>query len=68
MDTTGHAYMVVSGLTKPGVGRHAVEMCCMSLDLIDVVSAFGHRRSRPQKPVTLRIGVHCGPCVAGMMG
>jgi len=57
--------MVVSGLPKPNGGRHIVEICSMALDLLDQVSHFTIRH-RPQEILNLRIGIHTGPCAAGI--
>jgi len=57
--------MVVSGLPKPNAGRHIVEICSMALDLLDQVSRFTIRH-RPDETLKLRIGIHTGPCAAGL--
>jgi len=57
--------MVVSGLPKPNEGRHIVEICNMALDLLDQVSRFTIRH-RPDETLKLRIGIHTGPCAAGL--
>jgi len=57
--------MVVSGLPKPNEGRHIVEICNMALDLVNQVSRFTIRH-RPRETLKLRIGIHTGPCAAGM--
>jgi len=57
--------MVVSGLPKPNAGRHIVEICNMALDLLDQVLHFTIRH-RPNEMLKLRIGVHTGPCAAGV--
>ena len=58
--------MVVSGLPKPNAGRHIVEICSMALDLLDQVSRFTIRH-RPDETLKLRIGIHTGPCAAGLL-
>jgi class 3 adenylate cyclase len=65
VETIGDAYMVVSGLPKPNEGRHIVEICNMALDLLQEVSLFKIRH-RPEEKLKLRIGVHTGPCAAGL--
>jgi len=57
--------MVVSGLPKLNAGRHIVEICSMALDLLGQVSRFTIRH-RPQETLKLRIGIHTGPCAAGL--
>jgi len=65
VETVGDAYMVVSGLPKPNAGRHIVEICSMAIDLLDQVSRFTIRH-RPDETLKLRIGIHTGPCAAGL--
>ncbi|KAJ8711871.1 hypothetical protein PYW08_008825 [Mythimna loreyi] len=67
VETIGDAYMVVSGLPEPNGTRHACEVARMSLALRDAVSRF-RIRHRPQDQLKLRIGLHSGPCVAGVVG
>lgn len=65
VETIGDAYMVVSGLPEPNENKHITEICNMALDLLDEVSCFKIRH-RPEHKVLLRIGIHTGPCAAGM--
>lgn len=59
--------MVVSGLpTRNGI-LHAREIARMSLTLLNAVMSFTIRH-RPGEQLKLRIGVHSGPCVAGVVG
>ena len=58
--------MVVSGLPKPNDDQHVVEICDMALNLLDVVSRFKVRH-RPEEKLKLRIGLHTGPCAAGIL-
>jgi len=45
---------------------HAVvEICSMALDLMDQVLRFTIRH-RPEETLKLRIGIHTGPCAAGV--
>ncbi|XP_015786480.1 atrial natriuretic peptide receptor 1 isoform X2 [Tetranychus urticae] len=67
VETIGDAYMVVSGLpTRNGI-LHAREIARMSLTLLNAVMSFTIRH-RPGEQLKLRIGVHSGPCVAGVVG
>ena len=59
--------MVVSGLPRPNEGRHIVEICNMALDLLARADEFKIRHM-PKASLRLRIGVHTGPCAAGVVG
>lgn len=67
VETIGDAYMVVSGLPIRNGDRHAGEIASMSLDLLEGVRnhCIAHR---PHEVLKLRIGVHTGPVVAGVVG
>ncbi|CAL7947734.1 unnamed protein product [Xylocopa violacea] len=67
VETIGDAYMVVSGLPIKNGNRHAGEIASMSLDLLNAVKhhTIAHR---PQDTLKLRIGIHTGPVVAGVVG
>uniref|UniRef100_A0A8B9L1K2 Guanylate cyclase n=1 Tax=Astyanax mexicanus TaxID=7994 RepID=A0A8B9L1K2_ASTMX len=67
VETIGDAYMVASGLPVPNGNRHAAEIASMSLDILSAVGTF-KMRHMPDVPVRIRIGLHTGPCVAGVVG
>ncbi|XP_064205382.1 retinal guanylyl cyclase 2 isoform X2 [Anguilla rostrata] len=67
VETIGDAYMVASGLPVPNGDRHAAEIANMSLDILSAVGTF-EMRHMPDVPVRIRIGLHTGPCVAGVVG
>ncbi|XP_073404513.1 retinal guanylyl cyclase 2-like [Dendrobates tinctorius] len=67
VETIGDAYMVASGLPKRNGNKHAAEIANMSLDILSSVGSF-QMRHMPDIPVRIRIGLHSGPCVAGVVG
>ncbi|XP_061105345.1 retinal guanylyl cyclase 2-like [Conger conger] len=67
VETIGDAYMVASGLPVPNGDRHAAEIANMALDILSAVGTF-KMRHMPDVPVRIRIGLHTGPCVAGVVG
>ncbi|XP_066915362.1 atrial natriuretic peptide receptor 1-like [Clytia hemisphaerica] len=67
VETIGDAYMVVSGLPVRNGSRHAGEIATMSLDLLSSVRTF-RVKHKPELQMQLRIGIHTGPCVAGVVG
>ncbi|XP_074535712.1 retinal guanylyl cyclase 2 [Halichoeres trimaculatus] len=67
VETIGDAYMVASGLPKRNGNKHAAEIANMSLNILSSVGTF-RMRHMPDVPVRIRIGIHSGPCVAGVVG
>lgn len=67
VETIGDAYMVVSGLPVRNGNLHAREIARMSLRLLQAVGHF-RIRHRPNEQLKLRIGLHSGPVVAGVVG
>lgn len=67
VETIGDAYMVVSGLPVRNGNLHAREISRMALALLGAVHKFTIRH-RPNEQLKLRIGLHSGPCVAGVVG
>ncbi|XP_076309268.1 atrial natriuretic peptide receptor 1-like [Tachypleus tridentatus] len=67
VETIGDAYMVVSGLPVRNGNQHAQEISRMSLELLQTVKSFTIRH-RPSEQLLLRIGIHTGPCAAGVVG
>ena len=62
--TIGDAYMVVGGLPVP-ISNHAEAIAQMALDMQAVLSIFNAENN---KTFSIRIGIHSGPVVAGVIG
>ncbi|XP_077527361.1 guanylyl cyclase at 32E [Haemaphysalis longicornis] len=67
VETIGDAYMVVSGLPLRNGLRHAGQIASMALHLLAAIRCFEIRHRRGER-LQLRIGIHSGPCVAGVVG
>ncbi|UYV73331.1 NPR2 [Cordylochernes scorpioides] len=67
VETIGDAYMVVSGLPDRNGLDHAKEIARMALRLVRTIETFSMRHL-PDTRVKLRIGMHSGPCCAGVVG
>jgi len=59
--------MVVSGLPIENGIKHASEIATMALTLLHACGKFKIRHM-PGVPLRLRIGLHSGACVAGVVG
>jgi len=62
--TIGDAYMAVGGLPNPRPG-HLEAIAAMALDMIAAMPRF---RRADGSALQLRVGIHVGPVVAGVMG
>ena len=62
--TIGDSYMAAAGLPVPQVD-HVDRAVLMGLDMIQVMPAL---REELDVDVSVRVGVHCGPVVAGVIG
>ncbi|XP_078387808.1 guanylyl cyclase C-like [Cetorhinus maximus] len=67
VETIGDAYMVASGLPRRNGNRHAVDITRMALDILNFMGSF-KLPHLPDLPIWIRIGVHSGPCAAGVVG
>ncbi|XP_008577320.1 PREDICTED: heat-stable enterotoxin receptor, partial [Galeopterus variegatus] len=67
VETIGDAYMVASGLPKRNGNRHAVDIAKMALEILSFMGTF-ELEHLPGLPIWIRIGVHSGPCAAGVVG
>ncbi|XP_063399114.1 atrial natriuretic peptide receptor 1-like [Mytilus trossulus] len=67
VETIGDAYMVVSGLPERNGDKHVSEMAYVALDLLHAVRMFRLPHD-PGSCLRIRIGLHSGPVVAGVVG
>ncbi|KAL3108346.1 hypothetical protein niasHT_014495 [Heterodera trifolii] len=67
VESIGDGYLCVSGLPKRNGNLHAKECADMSLDFLKAFHTF-RIPDLPNERVRLRIGLHSGPCVAGVVG
>ena len=66
VETIGDAYMVVSGLPER-TQFHAGHIASLAIELLAAVKDF-RISHRPSDTLQLRIGMHSGPVVAGVVG
>jgi class 3 adenylate cyclase len=62
--TVGDAYMAVGGLPHR-MDCHTQAVACMALDMMERIRRFGRST---HDPLSMRIGIHAGPVVAGVIG
>jgi len=62
--TIGDAYMAVAGVPSP-MQNHGDAIACLALDMLSTIEGFC---SDEGVPFQLRIGIHTGPVVAGVIG
>jgi atrial natriuretic peptide receptor A len=67
VDTIGDAYIVASGLPQPNDGKHVIEIAETALELRDRLKRFKIPH-KPGRSLEMRVGIHSGPCVAGIVG
>ncbi|KAI3365496.1 hypothetical protein L3Q82_010583, partial [Scortum barcoo] len=67
VETIGDAYMVASGLPISNGNKHALEIATMALHFLSAINVF-RIRHMPTKSLAIRIGIHSGPVVAGVVG
>ncbi|KAK6176072.1 hypothetical protein SNE40_014428 [Patella caerulea] len=68
VETIGDAYMVASGLPERNGDKHAEEIATMSIDLLTAVKQVNVPIPIENDCLQMRIGIHTGPCVAGVVG
>ena len=62
--TIGDAYMVVGGMTDEA-DDHTARVAAMALELAEAV---GRIEAAARLGIRFRVGIHCGPVVAGVIG
>ncbi|XP_074662598.1 atrial natriuretic peptide receptor 1-like [Tubulanus polymorphus] len=67
VETIGDAYLIVSGLPHRNEQRHAREMSDIALKILKAVQSF-EIPHLPNTKLGIRIGLHTGPCCAGVVG
>lgn len=68
LKTIGDAYMCVGGLPDPN-RTHEVDSCLAALDFLDFMRRTNGQREKLRLPRwELRIGIHSGPVMAGVVG
>lgn len=67
VETIGDAYMVVSGLPVRNGVDHANQIARMAMHMLSAMVNF-RVRHLPDERLQLRIGIHSGPVVAGVVG
>ncbi|KAL3267401.1 hypothetical protein HHI36_011530 [Cryptolaemus montrouzieri] len=65
VETIGDAYMVVSGAPEKE-GNHAERVCDMALDMVDAITDL--KDPSTGLHLKIRVGVHSGAVVAGIVG
>ncbi|XP_050413515.1 atrial natriuretic peptide receptor 2-like [Patella vulgata] len=68
VETIGDAYMVASGLPERNGDKHVEEIATMSIDLLTAVKQVNVPIPIENDCLQMRIGIHTGPCVAGVVG
>uniref|UniRef100_A0A914HMJ9 Guanylate cyclase n=1 Tax=Globodera rostochiensis TaxID=31243 RepID=A0A914HMJ9_GLORO len=67
VESIGDGYLCVSGLPKRNGNLHGKECADMALEFMKALSDF-RILDLPNERIRLRIGLHSGPCVAGVVG
>jgi class 3 adenylate cyclase len=63
--TVGDSYMVAGGLSPTGGGDDAERVADMALEIVSAVARVGAELG---EPLAIRVGLHTGPAVAGVIG
>lgn len=66
VETVGDTYMIAAGVPKANA-THAAELATMALHLLAAIDQFVYA-SKTDLKISVRIGIHSGPLVAGVIG
>ncbi|CAG5117840.1 unnamed protein product, partial [Candidula unifasciata] len=67
VETIGDAYMLASGLPKRNGIQHTKEIANVALEILASIGTFTIPH-QPNNRLRIRIGIHTGPVVAGVVG
>uniref|UniRef100_A0A9J2Q887 guanylate cyclase n=1 Tax=Ascaris lumbricoides TaxID=6252 RepID=A0A9J2Q887_ASCLU len=67
VETTGETYMVASGVPNENEGRHVYEISEIALEIRQKTLTYKVAYA-PDWKLRVRIGFHCGPIAAGVIG
>ncbi|VDO39942.1 unnamed protein product [Brugia timori] len=67
VETTGETYMMASGVPRENGGRHIFEIAEIALKIREKTFAY-KVTAAPNWHLRVRIGFHCGPIAAGVIG
>ncbi|XP_052083499.1 atrial natriuretic peptide receptor 1-like [Mytilus californianus] len=67
VETIGDAYMVASGVPNRNGLKHAEEIATMGIDLVASIKQLKIPHKK-EEHIRIRVGIHTGPCVAGVVG
>lgn len=66
--TIGDSYLSVCGLPAPDE-QHALKIVKSAIEILDFITKYAKKRKAVNKPYfEIRIGIHSGPVVAGIVG
>jgi adenylate cyclase len=66
--TIGDAYMAVAGVPLPN-RQHSIDACLAALEMLSAVARIKAQREKMRLPsLELRIGIHSGPVMSGVVG
>jgi class 3 adenylate cyclase len=68
LKTIGDAYMAIAGVLLPD-RRHPIDACLAALEMQAMVNRANVRSHKIRlRPLELRVGIHTGPVIAGVVG